>query len=196
MRTKGVMMEHLVLAVFEKESETYQAFSQLKNDSVNSAYSIIQMAVVAKQEGAVIAKDSYDSGIDSTDDTWKGGLIGLVVGILGGPLGVLLGGATGALIGSAMDASDTSQNSNLLLFISDALTEGQTGLVFLVDETDPSALNLRLDQYNDVVTRWDADQVAADLKQAQEVQENLRREARKQMKEQKRAAKRAAREAQ
>ena len=44
------------------------------------------------------------------DDTWKGSLIGSLVGVLGGPLGVLLGGSMGMLIGGAVDANDMMDN--------------------------------------------------------------------------------------
>jgi uncharacterized membrane protein len=39
-------------------------------------------------------------GDDPYTGTATGGVIGLLVGIIGGPLGVLLGGATGILVGS------------------------------------------------------------------------------------------------
>ena len=79
-------MENVVMITFDVEAQAYQAFSQLKNDSVNSAYTILQMAVIKNEDGKTVPADGFDSGIDSTDDTWTGGLIGSVVGILGGQL--------------------------------------------------------------------------------------------------------------
>ena len=178
-------MRNVVLAVFDDESKTYQAFSDLKNDSVNSAYTIYQMAVVKKQDGVIVAKDSFDSGVDSTDDTWKGGLIGTVVGILGGPLGILLGGAAGALIGNAKDNRDVAKNSNLMLIVSDDLKEGQTGLVILVEEVNPDALDLRLKQYHVKIWRWDAQEIEQQVEQSQQLESDLRAEARRQMVRQK-----------
>ena len=179
-------MRDLVLVTFKESSRTYQAFSDLKLDSVNSAYTIYQMAVVEKSEGRIIVKDSFDSGIDTTDDTWKGGLIGTVIGILGGPLGILLGGATGALIGNSIDAGDASDNASLLLTISDDLSEGQTGLVILVDESEPKPLDLRLNQYECRIYRWNADEIEAEIEHSQQVQAELQKEARQKMKEQRR----------
>ena len=80
-------MENVIMITFDVEAQAYQAFSQLKNDSVNSAYTILQMAVIKNEDGKIVPVDGFDSGIDSSDDTWTGGLIGSVVGILGGPLG-------------------------------------------------------------------------------------------------------------
>ena len=34
-------MENVVMITFDVEAQAYQAFSQLKNDSVNSAYTIL-----------------------------------------------------------------------------------------------------------------------------------------------------------
>ena len=102
-------MENVVMITFDVEAQAYQAFSQLKNDSVNSAYTILQMAVIKNGDGKIVPVDGFDSGIDSTDDTWTGGLIGSVVGILGGPLGVLLGGdLTAALPGVFSPAAAAS----------------------------------------------------------------------------------------
>ena len=179
-------MRDLVLATFKEPAQTYQAFSDIKVDSVNSAYTVYQMAVVEKEDDRIIVKDSFDSGIDTTDDTWKGGLIGTVVGILGGPLGILLGGAAGALIGNTIDAGDAADNSSLLLAISDDLSSGQTGLVILVDEPGPKPLDLRLNQYKCKIYRWDADEVEAEIEHAQQVQADLQREARQKLRDQKR----------
>ena len=92
-------MENVVMITFDVEAQAYQAFSQLKNDSVNSAYTILQMAVIKNGDGKIVPVDGFDSGIDSTDDTWTGGLIGSAVGILGRPLAVLLGASMPMLWG-------------------------------------------------------------------------------------------------
>ena len=44
-------MENVVMITFDVEAQAYQAFSQLKNDSVNSAYTILQMAVIKNEDG-------------------------------------------------------------------------------------------------------------------------------------------------
>ena len=64
-------MENVVMITFDVEAQAYQAFSQLKNDSVNSAYTILQMAVIKNGDGKIVPVDGFDSGIDSTDDTWR-----------------------------------------------------------------------------------------------------------------------------
>ena len=49
-----------------------------------------------------------------TSGTASGGLIGLLVGIIGGPLGVLIGGTTGVLVGSLFDIDDAETTESVL----------------------------------------------------------------------------------
>ena len=185
-------MENVALVVFEVESEAYQAFSELKNDAVNSAYTILQIAVVQNRNGRIVSTDSFDSGVDSNDDTLKGGLIGLLVGLLGGPLGVILGGATGALIGNIKDSYDVGKNSSLLEYISTQLTPEETGLVILVQENDESALDLRLSRYDDRIVRFDAAKIADEVEQQENLDRELRRQAKEKLKAQRKADRSAA----
>lgn len=180
-------MENVVMITFDVEAQAYQAFSQLKNDSVNSAYTILQMAVIKNEDGKTVPADGFDSGIDSTDDTWTGGLIGSVVGILGGPLGVLLGASIGLLTGSIMDANDADDNSSLILYGSQALGEGKTAIVALVQENDEKAFDLRLADYQCTITRWDAGEIADEVEQAEQEQKQLAKEAREKLRAQKKA---------
>ncbi|MEE0705312.1 MAG: hypothetical protein UCH28_02885 [Adlercreutzia sp.] len=117
-------MENVVMVTFDVESQAYQAFSQLKNDSVNSAYTILQMAVLKNENGRVVAVDGFDSETDAATNTLVGGLLGSVLGILGGPLGVLLCGGVGLIAGSIVDASDADDDSTLLEYVSQTLGAG------------------------------------------------------------------------
>ncbi|QZE27330.1 hypothetical protein K4X33_13825 [Brevibacterium casei] len=67
--------------------------------------------------------------------------MGALIGILGGPLGVLLGFATGALIGSTVDAERTFDADDALTVFSSALPAGRTGVIAEVEETDPAVLD-------------------------------------------------------
>lgn len=180
-------MENVIMVTFDVESQAYQAFSQLKNDSVNSAYTILQMAVLKNENGRITAADGFDSGVDSADNTLVGGLIGSVVGILGGPIGVLLGASIGLLTGSIVDANDSDDNSSLVMYSSQALADGKTAIVALVQETDEQAFDLRLQNYDCLIVRWDAAEVADEVEQAEQTQKQLAREAREKLRAQKKA---------
>lgn len=180
-------MENVVMVTFDVESQAYQAFSQLKNDSVNSAYTILQMAVLKNENGRVVAVDGFDSETDAATNTLVGGLLGSVLGILGGPLGVLLCGGVGLIAGSIVDASDADDESTLLEYVSQTLGAGQTAIIALVQETDEAAFNLRLQDYDCVIMRWDAAEVADEVEQERQVQKQLAKQAKEELRAQKKA---------
>ena len=99
-------MENIVVAMFQVESEAYQAFSGFKRDYANSTYTISQMVLVKKENGTLTAGDSFDSGVKTSNDTILGGLLGGFIGLLGGPIGMLLGGSMGVLLGGTVDTCD------------------------------------------------------------------------------------------
>ena len=79
-------MKNVLVALFEVESEGYQAISNLSKMPDTGSYTIYQMALVKKEDGKVNVCESYDSGINTTDNTVNGGLIGALAGIFGGAL--------------------------------------------------------------------------------------------------------------
>ena len=74
--------------------------------------------------------DGFVNGAMNGDDTWKGSL----VGVLGGPLGVLLGGSMGMLIGGAVDANDMADNASLLEKAGGSLLNDETAIILLAQE--------------------------------------------------------------
>ena len=58
----------------------------------------------------------------------------LIVGVLGGPLGVLLGGSMGMLIGGAVDANDMADNASLLEKAGVSLLNDETAIILLAQE--------------------------------------------------------------
>ena len=125
------MKENVILVNYNVESEAYQALSELKRETSNANYTISQAAVVKKENGTLHIMDSFVNGAATGDDTWKGSLIGSLVGILGGPIGVLLGGSMGMLIGGAVDANDMADNASLLERASDSIYDGETAVILL-----------------------------------------------------------------
>ena len=97
-----IFIENIFAAIFEVESEAYQAFTEIKNHMLNKNYIIPHMVLIKKEENRIIPCDDYDAKAYS-NDTELGVIIGMFVGILGGPLGILLGGASGALIGGEFE---------------------------------------------------------------------------------------------
>lgn len=170
-------MEQVVTVVFKVESEAYQAFSQLKRDMTNHSYIITQMMLVKKENGLIIPCETSDSGITTTDDTLKGGLIGMLAGVLGGPLGMLFGSSTGALIGFIKDAGDAEKIVSMAEQVSRALKEGDTALIALVREENPELLDGRFQSFETTILRQDAAVVAQEIEEAKELQKEIEKAA-------------------
>src|SRR3974377_1094272 len=82
-----------VIAVsFKEDNNAYAGLSQLKELDSQGRIRLDEASVAERLEDVhVIEKDSVES--DFPTITVSGGLIGLLVGIIGGPLGMLVGGA-------------------------------------------------------------------------------------------------------
>ena len=178
------MAENIVIATYQVESEAYQALSEMKHETTNANYTISQAVIVKKENGQLNMRDGFDSGLE-TDDTWRGGLIGSLVGILGGPLGVLLGGSVGMMIGGAVDSSDMANHISLLEHAGECIAEGETAMLLLAQEDYETALTAKLNRFHVTITRIDAAEVAAEIEHAKEVEKQLAKEARAKMRAEK-----------
>ncbi len=178
-------MENVVAVSFAIESEAYQAMSSLKKISINELFVISQAALIKKVAGRIVTEDAFDTGINTEDDTHIGGLIGGLVGIVGGPVGMLLSGSIGALTGSVVDSVQANHGVTMIEKVADQFMDGETGIVMLVQEKTPAALDLELSKYSAVVIRADAAEVAEEIKYAQDMERELEKEARKKLREEK-----------
>ena len=179
------MKENLVLVNYTVESEAYQALSELKRESNNPNYTISQAMIVKKENGQLVVKDGFVNGMTTGDDTWTGGMIGSLVGVLGGPIGILLGGSVGMLIGGAVDAGDMADNTSLLEKAGDCIVDGETAILLLAQEEYETALTAKLNDFRVTITRLDAAEVAAEVEHAREVERQMAKEAREKLRAEK-----------
>ena len=167
------------------ESEAYQALSELKRDTANANYTISQAVIVKRENGQLNTMDGFINGKDANDDTVTGSLIGGLVGILGGPIGILLGGSVGMLIGGAVDASGLVKDASLLEKAGDSIAEGETAIILLAQEEYETALTAKLNDFDVTITRFDAAEVAAEVEHAREVERQMAKETREKLREEK-----------
>jgi hypothetical protein len=94
---------HSVIAVsFEDDGNAYKALTLLGELGSRHRIGVQEAVVVARgEDGQVVAKDRLESS--SVPGAATGGLLGLLIGIIGGPLGVLVGGTYGLFVGSLFD---------------------------------------------------------------------------------------------
>ena len=171
-------MDNIIMAVFPVESEAYQAFSELKRDPSGAEY-IVSQAVLVKKDGKDLKTcDSFDSGLETADDTLCGSLIGTCVGILGGPIGMLLGMSLGGLTGAVVDSGDMMENASLLENISGKLNDQAVAILALTREESSAAVDSKFTKYNAQINRYDAAAGQDEIQAADEAQRQLARQAR------------------
>ena len=169
------MKKNIVVAVFDVESEGYQALSELRQ-SVNGENHFVSSAALVKKTADVCnVLDAFDTGLYTSNDTLAGGLIGMMLGIFAGPLGVLLGGSFGTLVGMNADAKDALYGASMLDQIADKLDDGMVAMIALADENGEEELDAKLAAYNAVVARFDAEAVADEVNKAYEKQAEMAR---------------------
>ena len=174
-------MENILAVVFSVESEGYQAITTLRQKALTENYAILQMSLVKRQGAALSVCDSYNSNIHTADDTARGGLVGGLLGILGGPLGVLFMGSTGALAGSIIDSVDAVKDATLIETVADKLQDNEVALIILAEEASEAALDAILSDYKSEIVRFDAAVVAEEVEEAERVQREMERKARQEL---------------
>lgn len=184
------MSHHLLLATWADSAKAFESFTKLKNTTfshdINSAIIIERQA-----DGHFKIQDQFNNQ-DSTN-TLGGGFFGSLLGILGGPLGVLLGFSTGALIGSLFDADNIDANQAVLSKISQSLPVGSTGLFIDLEEQDESLVDA-LFPSDATLLRWDYDVVVSEVEASVAAWEEAQRIANHTLHEQKKAENKAKRQ--
>jgi uncharacterized membrane protein len=171
---------NVITVTFEEDANAYEALTNLKELDSQHQIGIRGAAVVARDEsGAVLQKDETDS--DSYPGTAIGGLTGLLIGILGGPLGVLIGGATGLFIGALFDADDEDETESDLAEISKSLRVGHDALLAEVSEQSPEVIDTAMARLGGTVLRRPAGDVEAEVAAAEHAQRAAKRKARKEL---------------
>ena len=173
--------ENVVLANYKVESEAYQALSELKRDTANANYTISQAMIVKRENGKLNVMDGFVNGLTTGDDTWMGGLLGGLIGILGGPIGVLMGGSFGMLVGGAVDAGEMAGDTSLLEKAGDSIADGETAIILLAQEEYETALTAKLNDFDVSITRLDAAEVAVEVEHAKEVERQMAKETREKL---------------
>ena len=114
-------------------------------------------------------------------------MFGLVIGILGGPFGILLGGVTGLLIGSLYDLDESDATESALGDISRTVRPGKTALLAEADEQSADVVDNAMTSLGGSVLRRSLDDVQAEVAAAEEAQQAAAQEARKRLREQRQA---------
>lgn len=174
---------NLIVVTFEDNSKAYEALSKLKQADLAGRVSVRSAAVLERDaQGRLNIPESGDVVLGS--GIAAGGLIGLLVGILGGPVGVVLGFGTGILLGSTFDVERADRENSVLTKVANSVPVGGTALVAEVDEYAVEVIDGEMRALGGAVTRTPAAEVLAALEAAEKAAEAADREARRVLREQ------------
>jgi uncharacterized membrane protein len=161
----------------ENDKNAYQALTDLKQLDSQDQIKITGAAVVTRDaDGRVDVKS--DVGEDPYAGTASGGVIGLLVGIIGGPLGMLLGGAYGMLVGSLFDIDEVDTTESVLGEISKQVQPTRTALLAEVTEQSPEVIDAAMARLGGEILRRPAADVEEEIAVAAEAQRKAEDEAR------------------
>src|SRR3954449_11560445 len=182
------MDENVIVTTFTEDSRAYEALARLKELAAEEQIDLHDGAVVERaQDGTLHLRDETGNEDDGLA-TLTGGTIGLLIGILAGPLGVLLGGAVGLLAGAIVDADDDDETDSVLEHISRSIGNGETAVLADLDESGPAAMDEAMAALDGRVTRHARKDVEAEIAGAEEAAHEARVKARKELHHQRREA--------
>lgn len=170
------MSKRVIVMNFDASAKAYQAFSEVKRMHMERKIKGEQMAVLTHtNEGVHQFKVEDFLDFTGNNKTSTGGLIGMLVGVLGGPLGIMLGWFGGSMIGATRDAKEIQNAQMLFEHVGNQIGVGDTGLLLIADEEDNRPLNqLIMNELGGDITRFDYDEVEAEIETAKKVEESTK----------------------
>jgi uncharacterized membrane protein len=185
-KEKSMTQKNVVVVRFNEPSKAYQALSVLKQCDAEGRIDLESAAVVQRTaEGGLSVSESDDNvgpvGIAS------GSLIGMLVGVLGGPVGVLLGWGAGALMGGAFDLDRNVTSDEALGVLARAIPPESTALIASVEEPAAEVIDAEMYGLGGEVTRRPVAEVMAELAAAEEAADAAAKEARRVVREKRKA---------
>jgi uncharacterized membrane protein len=175
--------ENVVVVRFTEPSKAYQALSVLKECDASGRIGLQSAAVVERTAaGELSIPESADNvGLVGTAG---GSLIGMLIGVLGGPVGLLLGWGAGALMGGAFDLDRAETSDEALSVLGRAIPPESTAVIASVEEPVAEVIDGEMAMLGGEVTRRPVAEVMDELEAAREAADAAAREARRSVREQ------------
>jgi uncharacterized membrane protein len=178
--------ENVVVVRFKEPSKAHQALSALKECDADDRVGLKSAAVVERTTaGDLRTLEDWDNlgpvGMAG------GSLIGMLIGVLGGPVGVLLGWGAGATVGGAFDIDHAVTSDEALTVLGTAIPVGSPALIAEVEEFAVEVIDGEMKKLDGEVTRRSVDEVMNELEAAEEAADAAAHEARKAVRDKRKA---------
>ena len=175
-------VENVVVVTFTEQSRAYQALSVLKQCDAEGRIALASAAVVERTpEGTLRTPEGAENvgpvGLAS------GSLLGMLIGVLGGPVGVLVGWGAGALVGGAFDIDRLDKSDEALTTFGRAIPQGATAVMATVAEPATEVIDGEMEKLGGEVTRRPVYEVVAELEASEEAADAAAHEARRELRD-------------
>jgi uncharacterized membrane protein len=155
------MDENLVLVTFDDDSRASEGLAMIKQLGA-SQIRLHEAGVVERSDSGALKPLDEGPG-DGGLGLATGGIVGMVIGLLGGPPGVLLGGGLGAAAGGAYDINKAADTDEDLVEIARQIPNGKTALIAAVGEVSPESIDTAMSTLGGTVTRFARKDIEAQL---------------------------------
>jgi uncharacterized membrane protein len=178
--------ENVVVVGFGEPSKAYQALSVLKECNADGRIGLESAAVVERtKEGELRIPESTDNvGLVGTA---SGSMLGMLIGVLGGPVGVLAGWGAGALMGGAVDVDRAVTSDEALTVLGRAIPPESTAVIASVEEPAVDVIDGEMKKLDGEVTRRPVAEVMDELEAAEEAADAAASAARRTLHEKRKA---------
>jgi uncharacterized membrane protein len=171
-------MENVVVVRFAEASKAYQALSVLKECDADGRIALESAAIVERTaEGELRIPEGADNV--SLVGTASGSMIGMLIGVLGGPVGVLVGWGSGALMGGLFDIDRAEKSDEALAALGRAMPSGSTAVIASVEESAVEVIDGEMAKLGGEVTRRPVAEVMDELEASEAAAEAAAYEARR-----------------
>ena len=171
---------NVISVSFDPDNNAYAALTALKDLDSQSRLRVEAAAVAVRGgDGEIVVKDRV--GSYEFAGAAGGGLLGLLIGIIGGPLGVLVGGTYGLVVGSLFDLDEVVESESVLGQIAASVRPGHTVLLAEVTEQSPEVVDTAMAGLGGTVMRRPVADVEAEIAAAETAEAEAKREATKEL---------------
>jgi uncharacterized membrane protein len=153
-------MEKMIVVVFDGEQKAYEGVNALSQLDREGSITVHAECVIKKNaEGKTVVLKIAD---EYPIDTLGGTAIGSLIGLLGGPFGVVVGAATGTLVGATSDLYRSGVSAEFVDDVSALLIPGTYAVVADISEEWVTPLDVKMEELDGLVFRTARFDVEAD----------------------------------
>lgn len=144
-------MERMLVVVFDNEKKAYEGKSALRQLDMEGSITTYAGAVVTKHaDGTVSVKQFDDFG---PLGTVTGTAIGSLIGLLGGPAGIVIGGMSGLTVGALYDLDNALVGEDFVDDVLRSLTPNKVAILAEVEEEWTTPVDARMEALGGIVFR-------------------------------------------